>query len=398
MEARRRYMDARQNPFSPGAGSRPPELAGRGDIVSHADAAIARVKAGRSAQSLILLGLRGTGKTVLLNEIENRADAEGYITSYIEAPEDKTFPAMLYPQLRQVLRRLSTVEAARQAANSALGGLKSFAKSFKISISEVEIGIEPSPGVADSGDLSLDLVDTLELVGKAAQSAGRAWALLIDEVQYLQDEELSALIVAVHRASQKNWPILVVAAGLPQIAKLSGDAKSYAERLFDFPPVGSLTPAAAEEAIRNPLAEHQVEIEDSAVANIIEETKGYPFFLQEWGYHAWNLANDNYITLDDVKKATKLALNRLDNGFFKVRIDRLTKAEVDYVVAMARMGKGPYNSTDVASALGKTPTSLGPRRASIIKKGMIYSPQYGEIDFTVPLFDEFVRRWQAGSQ
>ena len=224
-----------ENPFSPGAGSPPPELAGRDCIIQDASVALGRVIAGRSSQSQILLGLQGTGKTVLLNRIESIAEERNCLTSFVEAPEGMNLAELLYPQMKQVLRKLSTADAARVAVNSALSGLRNFASVFKVAVGEVEIGVEPSPGSADSGDLELDLTEMFVLIGRAAKDAGRGWALFVDDVQYLAKRDLAAIIVAVHRVAQKNLPILVVAAGLPQIARLSGDAKSYAERLFFFP-------------------------------------------------------------------------------------------------------------------------------------------------------------------
>lgn len=385
-------MDPVRNPFSPGAGSRPPELAGREEIIVTADMSLQRVVQGRNAQSQIFLGLRGTGKTVLLNEVMDLAEKAGYLTSFIESPENKPLAEMLYPQMRQVLRRLSTVEKAKYSANAALRALRGFAAAFKITLGEVEIGIEPEPGTADSGNLEIDLAEMFEHIGRAASAAGKAWALLIDEVQYLTNEELGAVIVAVHRMSQRGLPVMVFAGGLPQIAKLSGDAKSYSERLFIYPEIGALKPEAAREAIEKPLRDEGVEIEPAALDLILKHTAGYPFFLQEWGHHAWNTAQGSPITLDDVAVATKKALERLDNGFFKVRLDRLTRAEVDYANAMARLGAGPYKVGDVAEVLGKDQRSLGPRRASIIQKGMVYAPSYGDVAFTVPLFDDFLRR------
>ena len=385
-------MDQLKNPFSPGAGSPPPELAGRDLIISEARIALGRVIAGRSSQSQILLGLRGTGKTVLLNKIEGLAEDERYLTSFVEAPEARSLAELLYPQMRQVLRKLSNVEAARAAVNSALSGLRNFASVFKVAVGEMEIGVEPAPGSADSGDLELDLTEMFALIGRAARDAGRGWALLVDEVQYLSEQDLAAIIVAVHRTSQRSLPILVVAAGLPQIAGLAGDAKSYAERLFAFPAIGALDKDAAIEAIRNPIERQGAAIDDEALDEMIAKTDGYPFFLQEWGYQAWNAATTSPITLEDTILASEQALARLDSGFFKVRMDRLTPAEVEYVNAMADLGRGPYRSVDVASALGKDLAALGPRRASIIEKGMIYSPGHGEVDFTVPLFDDFLRR------
>lgn len=385
-------MDPIQNPFAPSAGSRPPELAGREDVVKSAEIALKRILSGKSAQSQIFLGLRGTGKTVLLNEVLEITERENYFTSFIETPENKPLTEMLYPAMRQVLRKLSTSENAKEWVYKGLKALRGFASVFKISIGDVEIGVESEPGVADSGDLETDLAEMFEAIGRAAQAAGKGWVLLIDEVQYLEEPELAAVIVAVHRMSQRNLPVMVFAGGLPQIAKLSGDSKSYAERLFIYPKIGALDEAAARDAIVKPLSSQGVEITEEALTKIIDTTEGYPFFLQEWGHHAWNTSEASPINIEDVNTANKKALARLDEGFFRVRFDRLTKGEVDYVRAMASLGRGPYRVNDIALALNKEPKSLGPRRASIIKKGMIYSPSYGDIDFTVPLFDDFLRR------
>lgn len=385
-------MDPVRNPFAPGAGSQPPELAGRDDIILRAEIAIQRVILGRHNKSQILLGLRGVGKTVLLNKIEQVAESRHHITSFIEAPEERSLAELLYPKIHQVLRRLSAVESAKAAAHSAMRALRGFASAFKISVGDVSISVDPETGIADSGNLEYDLIDIFIRTGEAARSAGCAWTLLIDELQYLSEQELSALIVALHRVSQKKLPVLFFGVGLPQIAALSGDAKSYAERLFDFPPVGPLTTEAAELAIRQPIEEEGETIEDTALENIIKYTEGYPYFLQEWGYQAWNAASHSPITSEDVDQASTDALQRLDDGFFRVRFDRLTPKEREYVLAMAALGKGPYRSSDVADQLGESVQSLGPRRAKIINKGMIYSPEYGDIDFTVPMFDDYLRR------
>lgn len=388
-------MDPVRNPFSPGAGSKPLELAGREDAIISAQTALKRIILGKPAQSQIFLGLRGTGKTVLLNEVLEMTEREGYLSALVEAPETKSLTDLLYPPMRQALRKLSVSHEARHMATRGLKVLRSFASVFKIRMAEVEIGVEAEEGVADSGYLEVDLAEMFEAIGRAAQSAGRGWALLIDEVQYLRDEELAALIVAVHRMSQRNLPVVVFAGGLPQIAKLSGDAKSYAERLFTYPKIGALDNDAARDAITKPLAAEGAEITEDGLAEILRRTEGYPFFLQEWGHHAWNVAEATPISKANVLLASERAKARLDDGFFRVRFDRLTKAEVDYVKAMATLGAGPYSVNDVAIALDMKPKSLGPRRASIIKKGMIFSPSYGEIDFTVPLFDDFLRRTQS---
>lgn len=385
-------MDPVRNPFAPGAGSQPPELAGRKEIIAAADIALQRVLLGRPAQSQMLMGLRGVGKTVLLNKIEQLADGDGYLTSFIEAPEDRKLVELLYPKIHQILRKLSLVESAKAATHSALRALRGFASAFKISVGDFDVSVDPEPGVADSGNLEYDITELFLKVGEAAKSAGRGWVLLIDEVQYLSTEELGALIVAIHRVNQKALPILLFGAGLPAIAALSGDAKSYAERLFVFPKIDALGSGDAANAIRQPIEEEGESIDEDLLTTIIALTKGYPYFLQEWGYQLWNASSSSPISLGCIQVAEKEALRRLDEGFFKVRIDRLTPKEKEYVIAMARLGAGPYRSSDVADMLGEKLTTLGPRRAQIIAKGMIYSPAHGDIAFTVPMFDEYLKR------
>lgn len=385
-------MDAVRNPFAPGAGSQPPELAGRSMILSEAETAILRIISGRHEKSQILLGLRGTGKTVLLNNFEEIAERHGALTTVIEAPEDASLGKLLYPKLQQTLRKLSFVKSAKHAAQDAMRALRSFAAAFKIDVGDVSLSVDPARGVADSGVLDYDLAELFELVGAAAQKAERAWTLLIDEVQYLSEEELSALIVAIHRVNQKRLPVIFFGAGLPQIAALTGDAKSYAERLFNFPRIGALPAADAAAAIRGPIEGEEERVDEAAIDEILARTERYPYFLQEWGYQAWNVADRSPIRLADAKAATPAAMRRLDEGFFRVRFDRLTPKEREYVMAMAELGKGPYRSSDVAAGLGEPMRSLGPRRANIIRKGMIYSPAHGDIAFTVPLFEEFLGR------
>ncbi len=385
-------MDPVRNPFAPGAGSQPPELAGRDDIIERAEVAIQRALIGRYDKSQILLGLRGTGKTVLLNRIDALAEQHGHITSFIEAPDDRTLIELLYPRVHTALRRLSTIESAKTAAHAAWQALKAIAAAFKITVGDVTIAVDPEPGVADSGNLEFDLVDLFVNVGEAAKAAGTGWTLLIDEIQYLTEPELAAVIVAMHRINQKALPVLFFGAGLPQVAALSGDAKSYAERLFDFPNIGPLSGEAASAAIREPIEAEGEAITDDALAAIIERTDGYPYFIQEWGYQTWNVAERSPFTLTDVEAASMAVLARLDAGFFRVRFDRLTPKEREYVLAMASLGKGPYRSGDVADRLGESMQRLGPRRAKIINKGMIYAPAHGDIAFTVPMFEDFLTR------
>lgn len=390
-------MDPVRNPFAPGAGSQPPELAGREDIVAAADTALQRILLGRPAQSQMLLGLRGVGKTVLLNKIEQIAEGHGYLTSFIEAPEDRKLVELLYPKIHQILRRLSSIETAKAATHNAMRALRSFASAFKIKMGDFELSVDPEPGVADSGNLEYDITELFLKVGEAAKAAGRGWVLLIDEVQYLTTAELAALIVAIHRVNQKSLPVILFGAGLPAIAALSGDAKSYAERLFIFPKVDALPEKDAADAIRQPIEEEGESINADLLRDIFALTHGYPYFLQEWGYQVWNASDHSPISRDCIAIAGKEALRRLDEGFFKVRIDRLTPKEKEYVVAMARLGRGPYRSSDVADMLHEKVTTLGPRRAQIIAKGMIYSPAHGDVAFTVPMFDEYLKRhWIQG--
>jgi type II secretory pathway predicted ATPase ExeA len=389
-------MDPVRNPFAPGAGSPPPELAGRDDIILSAEVALKRVIQGRHDKSQILLGLRGTGKTVLLRAIERLAEENNYVISSIEAPEGKPLAELLYPKIHQVLRKLSLIEGAKAQAHLAMRALRSFASAFRVSVGDISLSVDPEIGTADSGILEYDLGELFVRVGEAAKAAGKGWALLIDEVQYLSKEELSALIVAIHRVNQKQLPIMFFGAGLPQIAGMSGNAKSYAERLFDFPPVGPLDDTAAISAINQPIEDEGELISDAALLEIFAKTEGYPYFLQEWGYQSWNIADASPIDLADVERATASAIKRLDEGFFRVRFDRLTPKEREYVIAMASVGsRGPYRSSDVADKLGESVQSLGPRRAGIIRKGMIYSPAHGDIDFTVPMFGDYLQRVES---
>ncbi|QKY12116.1 ATP-binding protein [Janthinobacterium lividum] len=385
-------MDPVKNPFAPGAGSRPPELAGRQAIINDARVAIDRALLGRPSRSQVFLGLRGVGKTVLLNAVEAMANERGHLTSSIEAPESKPLGELLLPRVHQVLRKLSLIDNAKGKAYEALRALRSFAAVFNFEYGDMSISVDPEVGVADSGDLENDLPELFVRIGEAAKAAGKAWTLLIDELQYLSQKDLAALIVSLHKINQSELPVLFFGAGLPQVAALSGEAKSYAERLFHFPEVGALSEVDAKAAIRQPVNEEGAVIDEGALTEIFLKTKGYPYFLQEWGHQSWNLAVGDTITLHDARQAEATTLKRLDEGFFKVRFDRLTPKEREYVIAMARLGNGPYRSSDVADALGESAQSLGPRRAQIISKGMIYSPSHGDIAFTVPMFNDYLTR------
>jgi hypothetical protein len=384
-------MDPVENPFAPGAGSRPPQLAGRDPIIANATVALKRIRAGRHAKSQMLLGLRGVGKTVLLNRIAELAEGEGYLTSVIEAPEGQRLAEMLAPQLRVLLFKLSRYEKARILANRALAALRSFATVFKVSYGDFEAGVTDAESAA-SGHLETDLSNLMLAVGKAAKAAEKPVALFIDEVQYLESADLAALIASVHQLAQRALPVVILGAGLPQLAGLAGDAKSYAERLFDFPPVGPLDPVASEAAVREPIRQAGADISPEALKRIVEQTEGYPYFLQEWGHHSWDVAPSSPIQLADVEAAAKRATEALDVSFFRVRFDRLTPREQDYLRAMAEMGPGPHRSGDVAGKLKIDVTTAGPLRTGLMRKGMIYSPEHGMTAFTVPMFDSFMRR------
>jgi len=299
-----------------------------------------------------------------------------------------------------VLLRLSRVQAARDFAQRGLRGLAGFAKALKIKYKDIQVGLDfdPEPGLADNGDLEADLTALLEEVGLAARHAQTAVVLFLDELQYIDKDQFAALISALHRCAQGNLPLTVVGAGLPQLRGLAGNAKSYAERLFDYPTIGPLADPEAEFAIVKPAKKEGVDFTPEAVAEIVSATRGYPYFLQEWGKHSWDVANRSPITLADVSAAAVEVIAALDESFFRVRLDRLTPAEKEYLRAMAELGPGPHRSGDIALMLNKTVSSLGPRRQSLITKGMIWSPSHGDTAFTVPLFDEFMKRIVPGAE
>lgn len=387
-------MDKIKNPFSPGAGSPPPELAGRNGILEQAHVLLGRVRAKRPEKSLLLTGLRGVGKTVLLNEIERMARNDGYRTIIVEAHEGKSLAVLLVPHLRRLLFELDRLAGAGNKVRRGLAVLKSFVGAIKVSVGEIDIGIdiEPEYGAADSGDIEVDLPGLFTAVAEAAEERGVAVAILIDEIQYFSSAELSALIMAMHKMQQRQLPLVLIGAGLPILPGLAGDSKSYAERLFSFPVIGPLPEPDAAKALRDPIMAADESIESDAVNEIYRLTKGYPYFLQEWGYQAWNHAAQSPITLKVVLGTSDVVIRRLDENFFRVRFDRLTPREKQYLRAMAELGAGPYRTGEIADLLKTKITTLAPVRAKLIKKGMVYSPSHGDMAFTVPLFDEFMRR------
>lgn len=322
------------------------------------------------------------------------AESSGIQTIRVEAPEGRSLPALLAPQLRQGLLRLSQTEAAKEYAVRGLRALAGFVGKLKVTYGDIEVGIDydAEPGLADNGDLEHDLPALLEQVGAAARAAGTALAIFIDELQYVPEAQLAALITAMHRTEQRQLPVVLVGAGLPQLRGQMGNAKSYAERLFDFPEVGALPPEAARQAIVKPLEHEGVEIEPAALEEILRVTRGYAYFLQAWGSHTWQAAQASPLTLDDVRRASTTAIAAMDEGFFRVRFDRCTPKEKRYLRAMAQLGPGPHRSGDIATGMGERVSSLAPTRSSLIAKGMIWSPNFGDTAFTVPMFDEFMKR------
>lgn len=390
-------MNPVDNPYSPGAGSRPPELAGREQEIQDVDILLKRLVTGKHSRSLLIRGLRGVGKTVLLNEFEQMAQRAGWYPAFREISTDQTsFRKVATEMSRRVVLAMSAEARLKETANRVLRVIKSFGLKAKVKDQggmEWSIGIEPIAGLADSGDLKEDFADVLVELGQLAKGHETGVVLLFDEVQNLSGDDLSGLIVALHRVNQKNLPVTVVAAGLPQLAKLAAEAQSYAERLFKFVEIGALADTAGRRALEVPAGRSGVSFEPVALDAIMDKSQGYPYFVQEWGEKVWNTAPGPVVSGADVAKATVLVEEALDNGFFFVRAERATPGELKYMQAMAALGAGPYKSADVLRLLGgKTHADMGPVRDSLIKKGLVYSPTYAHIAFTVPQFEYFMRR------
>jgi AAA+ ATPase superfamily predicted ATPase len=387
-------MDPNANPFNPGAGSPPPELVGRDSILTQTDVILERIKRGRSERSLLLVGLRGVGKTVLLREIRRHALEKNYAVEMIEAQEEQTIVQLLVPALRRLLLELDSTKKTIAAVKRGLRVLRSFLGTIKIKATDIELtlGVDPEEGRADSGELESDLKDLLLALGEASKEAGRPIALLIDELQYLPRSDLAALIRGLHAVAQESLPLVLFGAGLPQLFSQVGEAKSYAERLFRFSEIDRLSHPESNEVVRGPVEQEGSTVSDDALEEIYKQTRGYPYFLQEWGYRAWNLAPEDGIDIKVAQEATRLALQELDHQFFRVRFDRVTPAEREYMRALAELGEGIHRSGEVAELIGKTTHQLGPVRDALVRKGMVYSPAHGDIAFTVPLFDQFMKR------
>ena len=353
---------------------------------------MARVLDGRPAKGLILLGLRGVGKTVLLNRLRALADEKGFRTVRIEAPEGSSLPELLTPELRRTVYALDLRRAAGHRLRRAASVLANFAKAFKVTAGDLELSVDLAPGEGDTGNLEQDLPRLLVAVAEAAADRDTAVGLFIDEVQYLSSSELAAAIVACHEIAQQNLPLLFVGAGLPQVAALAGKAKSYAERLFDYPEVGPLDGRDARLALEKPAREEGVSFDRDAVDEILAAAQNFPYFIQEWGYQVWNAAPASPITRGMVRAATPEVVAHLDKNFFRVRFDRLTHLEQKYLRAMAELGPGPCATGRIAETLGVRTASIATVRQRLINKGMVWSQRHGETAFTVPMFDAFMKR------
>lgn len=386
-------MDPVRNPYAPGAGTRPPALVGRDAEIEDMDVALQRLLLGKDGRSQMLTGLRGVGKTVMLNEFELIAGARDWFHEHIEVAEDGD----LVPRLASAMRRaLLSMDARRRIGDQvrrALGVLKAFSVTVPGGPA-LSIDVEPVHGPADSGDLAGDLSGLFTELGEVARDHGTGLLFTIDELHYVPESTLEAVVMGLHRANQLRLPVTVAGAGLPSLAALTGEAKSYAERMFSFITVDSLRPDLAAEALTLPAADEGVAWDDNALDRVVHLTKGYPYFLQEFGKAAWDAAaGPDRITAEDVDAAVPVAIAGLDDGFFRVRTGRTSNPERLYLRAMAELGPGAVRSGEVASLLRRPVTSLGPTRDQLIKKALCYSPRWGEIDFTVPMFGEFMKRW-----
>ncbi len=387
-------MDPRTNPYAPGAGTLPPELAGRDDIIEKAAIALDRFRSGLAARSLLLVGLRGVGKTVLLTRIAKEAEARDLVVITMEAPEKRSLPALLIPQIRTALLKLDKIAAAGELTKKALKTLGGFVGAMKVKYQDIEFGVDlgSEPGVADSGDLEHDLIELFTQIGRAAKEKGTAVVFFIDELQYVKEEQFGSLITALHKCAQDQLPIALIGAGLPQLVGHAGRAKLYAERLFEYPEIGPLRDSDGRKALVAPAAKLGVSYEEDALDEILTRTQAYPYFLQEWGKLCWHCAKNSPITRADAISASDLAISELDASFFRVRFERLTPAEKKYLRAMAELGPGPHRSGDIAHLLGKEVQTVAPTRSSLVNKGMIYSLSHGDNSFTVPLFDGYMKR------
>jgi hypothetical protein len=383
-------MDPVLNPYAAGAGTKPPELAGRDQLIRKADIALGRIVDGRFAKSPVLTGLRGVGKTVLLNHFRAMALQKGLTDVRIEATEGQSLSAMLAEPLHSALLKLDRVRAAGAALKSAVDALKTLIGSVNIPYQDADLSLGLPQNQA--GALSRNLASVFQEIGKVASERNTAVILFVDELHVVDQNSLVALIQALHLVSQDGLPVMMMAAGLPSISAQMGQAKTYAERLFEFPRIEHLPPSEARRAIVAPAERQQVGFTDEAIDLIFEQTKGYPYFLQEWASCSWDVAKATPITKDDVELAKVDAINNLDVSFFRTRIEQLSPAQKRYMRAMAELGEGPQRTGDIAKVLGRSSSGVASIRDHLMAKGVLYSPGHGLTEFTVPMFDDFLRR------
>jgi hypothetical protein len=381
-------MDPIKNPYTPNAGSRPAALAGRDAQLEQFRVLIGRLKDGATDQSMIIRGLRGVGKTVLLNAFEDRAEADGFLTYYHELTPESGLLREITRDAQVALTRLDLGKRVTAGIRGRLAHLSA----IKVTGPEgIEISLDLKR--ADEALLTRELSDLFVALGDAARSKSRGVCLLIDEVQFADEVEFRAVISALHRATQRSLPITMAAAGLPQIPRLTGEARSYAERLFDFPVIANLDADAATAALVAPARAREVDYTASALRAALDWTGGYPFYIQQLGKHAWNLASRSPIGGEVIAAAIPAAQTALDSSIYQVRVQRATEAERHYLRAMAELGSGPYRSGNVARKAGKSTAALSQIRQRLLDKGLVYATEdYGHVDFTIPRFDEFLRR------
>jgi hypothetical protein len=386
-------VDPRLNPYTPNAGARPPLLVGRDDQLEAFDVLIARLERGATEQSMIITGLRGVGKTVLLGAFEEKARGHGWATVEAEITKTLDFPGRMAQLARRALLQVAPKAKWKQRARRAAAVVKSFSLTVNPDGTlSAGLEVDPAEGIGDSGHLGEDLTDLLVALGEAAQDHGTGVVFLFDEIQFLPVTEFEALIAALHKTVQRALPVTLVGAGLPQMPRLAGEAKSYAERLFTFPEIGSLPPAAAIDALQGPAHALGVDYRTDALRAVVDYAEGYPYFLQEYGKIAWDKAARSPITLAAVRAVQPLVEATLDASFFRVRAERTTTLELQYLRAMAALGPGPQRAGDVARVLGRSSDQLGPTRARLIDKGLLYTPGYGLAAYTVPHFDRYMIR------
>ncbi len=388
-------MRALTNPYTPNAGAEPQAVVGRDDQLDWFDLLLARIERGRTEQSMIITGLRGVGKTVLLGQFRSKALEHDWVVVELEVSKhDETeFRRDISARLRAALLELSPRARWTDRSKHAAAVLKSFTISVDASgTMSAGLDVEAAEGFADHANLSMDLTDVFLALGEAAREKDRGVVLLFDEIQFLSRQQLEALIQALHKMVQRKLPITMVGAGLPQIAELAGDAKSYAERLFKFPEIGTLSTDEAQEALSRPAYEEGVTYAPDALVEAALITGGYPYFIQELGYAVWTVAVGPEITLEDIKVAEPAYEAKLDTSFFRVRLDRATDLQRAYLRAMAELGPAAQKAADVAEVMGRASTNLGPTRAELINMGLLYTPQHGYAAFTVPHFDRFLLR------